>query len=173
MYSGHDNIACGSIVTPWRISRMPWTRCIGACVRVNVADVGWEVPDVVGDARPIVTAETPSIKVSSVNREVLKPLKDLGQDAFRQLITMFLEEATLRVARLRVVQEREDAAAIAGLAHTLKGSGAAFGAGVLAALCAEIEDAVSAHNMTDLARLVDAVAVEFNRVKELLTEELR
>jgi HPt (histidine-containing phosphotransfer) domain-containing protein len=86
---------------------------------------------------------------------------------------MFLEEATLRVARLRVVQEREDAAAIAGLAHTLKGSGAAFGAGVLSALCAEIEDAVSAHNMIDLARLVDAVAVEFNRVKELLTEELR
>ena len=86
---------------------------------------------------------------------------------------MFLEEATLRVARLRVVQEREDAAAIAGLAHTLKGSGAAFGGDVLSALCAEIEDAVSAHNMIDLARLVDAVAVEFNRVKELLTEELR
>ena len=108
-----------------------------------------------------------------IDPELIAPLRDLGPDDVQQLIRLFLDEASLRVASLRALQGQGDAALLAGVAHTLRGTSAAFGAVRLGALCADIEQAAPGGDSSGLARLVDAVASEFERVQASLVEELR
>jgi HPt (histidine-containing phosphotransfer) domain-containing protein len=107
-----------------------------------------------------------------IDPRLIEPLRDLGPDDFRQLIEMFLDEAAGRVARLQVLQQHGNAPDMASVSHALRGTSAAFGATGLAALCSEIEAIASAPGSIDLAMLVEAVAIEFDRVRTALTEEL-
>lgn len=107
-----------------------------------------------------------------IDQRLIAPLRDLGSNDFCQLIRMFLDEAAGRVARLESIQQRGETPDLAGVSHGLKGTSAAFGATRLAALCAEIEEVASASVSGDLAMLVNAVVVEFERVRAALTEEL-
>ncbi|MFI5286346.1 MAG: Hpt domain-containing protein [Candidatus Dormibacteria bacterium] len=103
---------------------------------------------------------------------MIAPLRDLGHHDFCQLIRMFLDEAAGRVARLESIQQQGETPDLAGVSHALKGTSAAFGATRLAALCAEIEEIAGGSVADDLAMLVKAVVVEFERVRVALTEEL-
>lgn len=113
-----------------------------------------------------------------VDLTVLAELRDLGPDDFSELISMFLEEATGRVARLRAMQCDGNAIEMARIAHTLKGASGAFGALALSALCAQIEvtpadtSLGSRHGFSRSGELVEAVAQEFERVRDVLTEQL-
>jgi HPt (histidine-containing phosphotransfer) domain-containing protein len=107
-----------------------------------------------------------------IDAELISPLRDLGPDDFRQLIRLFLDEAASRVARLRALQDQGNEALLAGVAHTLRGTSAAFGAVRLGALCAEIEEAAPTAGAIGLAKLVDDVTLEFDRVRASLTGEL-
>lgn len=107
-----------------------------------------------------------------IDHRLIAPLRDLGSNDFCQLIRMFLDEAAGRVARLESIQQQGEMRDLAGVSHTLKGTSAAFGAARLAALCAEIEEVAMASVAGDLAVLVNAVVVEFERVRAALTEEL-
>jgi HPt (histidine-containing phosphotransfer) domain-containing protein len=71
------------------------------------------------------------------------------------------------------MQDQGDAASLAAVAHTLRGTSAAFGAIRLADLCAQIEQATPGDSGIDLSKLVDEVAVEFDRVRATLNAELR
>jgi HPt (histidine-containing phosphotransfer) domain-containing protein len=110
--------------------------------------------------------------VDPIDQRLIAPLRDLGSSDFCELIHMFLDEAAARVARLRSIQAQGDAPELAGVSHALKGTSAAFGATRLAALCGEIEDVANAPAHDDLATLVNAVVVEFERVRAALTKEL-
>jgi two-component system sensor histidine kinase/response regulator len=107
-----------------------------------------------------------------IDQRLIAPLRDLGDNDFRQLIRMFLDEAAGRVARLQAIQQQGATHELAGVSHALKGTSAAFGATRLSALCAEIEEVAIAPASVDLAMLVKAVVVEFERVRAALTEEL-
>lgn len=109
---------------------------------------------------------------SPIDNALIAPLRDLGPDDLRQLIHMFLDEANGRVARLRALQQQGDAVELAKVAHTLRGTSAAFGATRLTTLCAEIEAIRAPGEWLRLATLIDAVAMEFERVRSALTEEL-
>jgi HPt (histidine-containing phosphotransfer) domain-containing protein len=108
-----------------------------------------------------------------IDPELIAPLRDFGLEDFHELIRMFLEEAASRVARLGALQGQGETSQLAGIAHALRGTSAAFGAVRLGALCAEIEDATPGQGKIGLARLVDDVTLEFDRVRASLTEELR
>jgi HPt (histidine-containing phosphotransfer) domain-containing protein len=110
--------------------------------------------------------------VDPIDQRLIAPLRDLGFSDFRELIRMFLDEAGARVARLRSIQAQGEAPELAGVSHALKGTCAAFGATRLAALCGEIEEVASAPARDDLTTLVNAVVVEFERVRVALTKEL-
>jgi HPt (histidine-containing phosphotransfer) domain-containing protein len=107
-----------------------------------------------------------------IDSSLIEPLRDLGRDDFRQLIEMFLDEAAGRVARRQVLQQHGDTPEIARVSHALRGTSAAFGATGLAALCSEIEAIATAPGSMCPATLVEAVAVEFDRVRTALTDEL-
>lgn len=74
---------------------------------------------------------------------------------------------------MRALEDQGDAASLANVAHTLRGTSAAFGATRLAELCAEIEQAAPGEGGIDLSALVNDVAIEFDRVRARLNEELR
>lgn len=107
-----------------------------------------------------------------IDQRLIAPLRDLGSNDFCQLIRMFLDEAAGRVARLASIHHQGETPDLAGVSHALKGTCAAFGATRLAALCAEIEEVASGPVAGDLAMLVDAVVIEFERVRAALTREL-
>jgi HPt (histidine-containing phosphotransfer) domain-containing protein len=113
-----------------------------------------------------------AVAASPIDERLISPLRDLGADDFCQLIRMFLDEAAGRVARLQAIQEHGPALELAAVSHALRGTSAAFGATRLAALCLEIEEAAGALQSVDLAKVVAAVVVEFERVRTALTAEL-
>jgi len=121
--------------------------------------------------RPAPPRHTASL-ASPIDDTLIAPLRDLGPDDLRELIRMFLDEAKGRVARLRVLRQQGDAPELAKVAHTLRGTSAAFGATRLTALCAEIEATRDTGEGVRLSTLIDAVAMEFERVQTALTEEL-
>lgn len=100
-------------------------------------------------------------------------MRELGADDFHELVQLFLNEGASRIARLRAIQDQGDTASLAAVAHTLRGTSAAFGAVRLADLCAQIEQAPPGDSGVDLSKLVDEVAVEFDRVRARLNAELR
>jgi histidine phosphotransfer protein HptB len=108
-----------------------------------------------------------------IDDDQIGPLRDLGADDFRELIQLFLDEGASRVARMRALEDEGDAVSLANVAHTLRGTSAAFGATRLAELCAQIEQAAPGEGGIDLSALVDDVAVEFDLVRTRLNEELR
>jgi HPt (histidine-containing phosphotransfer) domain-containing protein len=107
-----------------------------------------------------------------IDSELIAPLRDLGSGDFHELIRLFLDEAASRVARLRALWDQGDSTSLAGVAHTLRGTSAAFGATRLGALCAAIEEARPGDSTT-LSKLVDDVTREFDLVSAALAEELR
>jgi HPt (histidine-containing phosphotransfer) domain-containing protein len=107
-----------------------------------------------------------------IDDDLIAPLRDLGPADFHDLIRLFLDEAASRVARLRALRDQGDTAALAGVAHTLRGTSAAFGAARLGALCALIEEAGAEEHSSRLSSLVDDVTREFDAVRARLTEEL-
>jgi HPt (histidine-containing phosphotransfer) domain-containing protein len=117
--------------------------------------------------------QTAKADLGPIDDEQIGPLRDLGADDFHQLIQLFLDEGASRVARMRALEDQGDAASLANVAHTLRGTSAAFGATRLAELCAVIEQAAPGEIGVDLSTMVDDVAVEFDRVRVSLNEELR
>jgi HPt (histidine-containing phosphotransfer) domain-containing protein len=124
-------------------------------------------------SRHIDLQTTAAADLGPIDDELIAPLRDLGTDDFHELIHLFLGEAASRVARLRAIREQGDAASLAGVAHTLRGTSATFGATRLAALCAQIEEATPGADPIGLLTLVDDVTLEFDRVRASLNEELR
>jgi HPt (histidine-containing phosphotransfer) domain-containing protein len=133
----------------------------GPSERESIEESAWPTPPPAGEEL-----------ASPIDSNVIAPLRDLGSDDLRELVRMFLDEAKGRVARLRVLRQQGDAPELAKVAHTLRGTSAAFGATRLTALCAEIEATRDTGDGGRLSTLVDAVAMEFERVQTALTEEL-
>jgi HPt (histidine-containing phosphotransfer) domain-containing protein len=117
--------------------------------------------------------QTAQVDPGPIDDDQIAPLRELGADDFHELVQLFLNEGASRIARLRAIQDQGDTASLAPVAHTLRGTSAAFGAVRLADLCAQIEQAPPGDSGVDLSKLVDEVAVEFDRVRARLNAELR
>ena len=76
-----------------------------------------------------------------LDRELLEDVLEVGGDA--GLMAMFVDETRSRLERLREAIEDDAADAVTGIAHSLKGSSASFGAARMAALAGAIEQAAA------------------------------
>ena len=102
---------------------------------------------------------------------VLRSLTPAGQqDSFVSLAQLFMTSATGLLETLRTAIAREDAAAVARVAHTLKGSAANLGAAPLADACLQLEEALPA-GLGGTRPTVARVEEEFARVREWLAAE--
>ena len=98
----------------------------------------------------------------AIDRAHLKQMTFGNRDLERELLELFDRQAEILLARMRA----SDAAVLASLAHTLKGSALGIGAGAVARAAAEAEQSASgapAERTAALGRLsaaIDAVRVE-------------
>lgn len=91
-----------------------------------------------------------------------------GEDLMGKLATLFLAETEARVVELREALAADDAAAVAGLAHTVRGGSASLGASGLADLCATLEADGAAGDLMSGGALLEAVEAELVRVRAAL-----
>ncbi|MCA1725788.1 MAG: response regulator, partial [Thermomicrobia bacterium] len=82
---------------------------------------------------------------------------DDGEDGLAGLIACFLDDAPRLLKAMRDALERQDAGALQIAAHTMKSTGALFGATALAALCAALEQRSAAGQMDGARARVDGI----------------
>ncbi len=121
-----------------------------------------------GSSGPVVVATTEPI----VDQAMIAALRELGEQEFEDLVTLFIADGAGRVAELRSAAARGDAAALRQVAHSLKGSSSTFGAVAMATLCAELEMLAGSGELGTDVRPVDLIATEFAAVSETLSSEL-
>lgn len=108
-----------------------------------------------------------------IDSKVIASLRELTEDpaAIDQIIVEYAKSAGESVRGLRAAVERGDSAAMKAHAHKLKGSSGSIGARRAADLCRRVESALSRGAAPDVAMLVGAIEVEFERVVRRLSSE--
>lgn len=113
----------------------------------------------------------PSDLPQPIDPAALANLKEIGggDPAFVvELITMFHEDSPPRLDSIADDLAKGDAAAVAKHAHSLKGSGANFGAERFKSLAQSIELAGKAGDLSPVPQLLEQLRTEYDRVKEAL-----
>lgn len=95
----------------------------------------------------------------------LRELQDEDDPAFvRDMIDLFLKEAARRLDEMRAAAAAGDAAALASLAHTVKGAAASLGARALQARCAAIEARAREGQAAPAAEAVRGLEEDYGRL---------
>ncbi|QIN80288.1 response regulator [Rubrobacter marinus] len=136
----------------------------------------WIAGEAATDDRPdAATGPAPDPPKGSVDRSVLGSLRDLQEegepDILVELIDLYLDDALARLEGIREAAAKGDAHSLERNAHTLKGSSQNMGATRMAALCAELQEAGRADDLSRAPELMDLLSAEFELVKAELDEE--
>ena len=125
-----------------------------------------------GAARRIDEEEPPPVEVASVLEQgtlaMLHTLFDRDRDGVADMLDTFLIDARTRLDSLRAASRRGDHAAIAAMAHSLKGSCGNFAAHTMARLCVDLEVAHRAGALVD--PIIERLDEEFGRTAHALRE---
>jgi two-component system sensor histidine kinase/response regulator len=107
-----------------------------------------------------------------LDQGVLAGLRELGDaDLLSELSTMFLDDASSRLATLNEAVEKGDARAVERTAHTLRGSSGNMGATRMAVICSELEYVGASGDLGYAAELLDRLKEELGRVRSALEAE--
>ena len=114
--------------------------------------------------------------MESVDRSVLEQLRDLERrgspGAMARIVRAFLDDAPLKVDRLRRALTERDAKGVAMAAHTLKGGCSYVGAKRLHAICAQMESAAEIGDLSKAGSDLRALEAELAAVGAALSREL-
>jgi two-component system, sensor histidine kinase and response regulator len=101
----------------------------------------------------------------------LRPFRRSGEpDPVVRLVDLFLRDTPVRLADIRARVEQDDASALAGAAHALRGSAATVGAYVLRDLSGDLEELATSGSLEGAEEVVDALEAAFNRARPALDE---
>jgi CheY-like chemotaxis protein len=121
--------------------------------------------------------EEASTAAGVLDQAVIAGLRELREpnqpDPLKELIELFLRDARPRLEKLEQALAARDAAGLAAVAHTLKGSASNLGARHLAALCATVEKHGKAGDLTEAANILLDVRSEFQEVERTLIVEMQ
>jgi CheY-like chemotaxis protein len=125
-------------------------------------------------ARPTISAET---STQTLDMDALDRLRSLGKpdepNFLSQLIDDFFVDTSQLLDSLRHAIDENDAKAIFVAAHSLKSSGATYGAKHFASLCKALESAARDGELSEAASHLNRIEVEYLRVKHALEAEQR
>jgi len=99
-----------------------------------------------------------------LDEAALAELRDVMEDDFGVLVDTFLADSQARLHRLHQLLEQDDSDQLAKTAHSFKGSCINMGATNLSELCAQLERAGKAADLSAAAGLLDRVETEFAEV---------
>ena len=88
------------------------------------------------------------------------------------LIQTFLEEAEHLLRTLETAAGAQDTQIVHRTAHSLKSSSGNMGARQLARLCQVLEEGIRVNSVENVAKSVDKIKMEYERVRRSLTEKL-
>jgi len=94
--------------------------------------------------------------------------ESIGEDLLGQLIVLFLADADAHLTELRHAVAVNAAGGVVRSAHSLSGASANLGAANLALLCTGLETAGELGDLATGGRLLKAMEVELERVREAL-----
>ena len=118
--------------------------------------------------RRVVTGnEAPAIDLG-----ILGELRDVMGNEFVMLVKVFLEDAPLAIGRILELAQQGDVAALAAPAHTLKSTSANLGALLLSNQARSIELDARQDCLTDALAKAEALEIEFERVAEVLRQQI-
>ena len=86
-------------------------------------------------------------------------------DVLAEVLRLFLAEAPPRIEKLRNAWRGGNIQEVQRVAHSLKGSAGNIGANALYEICREIDGLGRSGSTENVAGLVDALAVEFDKVE--------
>jgi two-component system sensor histidine kinase/response regulator len=129
------------------------------------------------DAKPDAVQESQSITIEraaldSQQRAALQRVNEAtNSDYMQQLSSLFLEDSSARLERIRALLEVGNSEQIAREAHALQGGCGQVGASTMMALCSSLEDTAWAGELEDVEDLLTRISGEFVFVHQALTEE--
>jgi HPt (histidine-containing phosphotransfer) domain-containing protein len=107
-----------------------------------------------------------------LDRQVLAAVLELERIShaglLAHMITLYLQEVPAQLAALHEAVAHGDAGRVEEVAHGLKGSSAQLGATRMASVCAALQEAAGAHDLSEVAAQVAELQSEFVRVRAAL-----
>ena len=115
--------------------------------------------------------------LGAVDMTVLRAFEEMqaeGEpDLIVELIDLYLKDAPVKLASILEAAAEADEESLRRAAHGLKGSSASLGAGQVAALCEELEQAYRADAAGQAATLLDRLERELEGVRRAFEAERR
>ncbi len=105
---------------------------------------------------------------NSLDMNTLNDLRDMLDEGLDELLQEYLSDSPNQLQKLRAAVDGNDIAAIATVAHTLKGSSGNLGVSQLYQLCASLEKQARSGDLPDPAAAFAAIEGEFDRAKQAL-----
>jgi HPt (histidine-containing phosphotransfer) domain-containing protein len=107
----------------------------------------------------------------TIDHVIFDELREFGDDFVAHLVAQFGLHVDPLLVQLADAVNSGDHAALAVIAHTIRGSGAQLGGRRLASSCARLEEKVTAGLPVGQNDLQD-VAVEYERLRSMITHRL-
>jgi len=107
----------------------------------------------------------------SIDQKAVQDLRSEGENLLSDLVDMFIQEVPGQLARLEAALAKGAAGATRLTAHTLKGTGANFGASRMQALASVIEEKARNGSLDGASATFDELRAECARVRDALKAE--
>ena len=124
-----------------------------------------------GEVGPV-TAQSPVSPGDYLDSSVIDELREVMEEGFREIVCSFLENSPELMDALEIAGERNDCAAMASAAHSLKSSSANMGASSLSAKARSIEMAAREDDCEAAAAGFEAMVPVFHATCSALRLEL-
>ena len=100
-----------------------------------------------------------------IDEVILSDLKEVMEADFNRLITVYFDDARLRLDQLQSLVQAGDLSELRKTAHSIKGSSSNIGAPRLAELLQKLEDMAKADALQNEFLLLNSIHDEFEQVK--------
>jgi histidine phosphotransfer protein HptB len=110
---------------------------------------------------------------ASIDQSAIQDLRNEGENLLSDLVDMFIREVPGQLATLEAALAKRDVGAARLTAHTLKGTGANFGAARMQALANAIEEKARNGSLDGASVTFVELRAECTRVRDALKAERR
>ena len=107
---------------------------------------------------------------SSIDLETLNELKEIMEDEFDELVTVFINDGIKQIENLKQAIEASEAENVRRIAHTLKGSSSNLGISGLSELSQTLEYKAADNQLDGADELLQNIIQEYETVKKTLEE---